>query len=427
MAVLNKLFVMHPELIEAAGHVYTESQAWVRACAARRIALGLFGHRDCDPAVAESLGARRIFALTPDILGRYMTAEERHGRQSPDIAPLTDFTLRADCTTLACEEAWTGEGDPPDLIAFPWADAGIMNGAASWLTSLPPDQRPKLLFNFVRPEPGWAADAERRTVHGDFSYFRFAARRLRALAGRQGLALTAVEGRLCRLIEDLAQVACPPAPLHQYYPDPMPRPVPGEDGRLRISFLGLDRDQKGGAVLGDVIAQICQVAPSARIFVQVSTRARADAISSRLGALRSNAEVLLHIGALATDAYFQRLIESDLTVQPYEAVAYALMPSGIFADAVAAGVPVVTPARTWMADRLVEGWCAGAMFHDPSAIAAAVEAAIERLPALKAQAGAKAAAWRQAQCLDAYIDHVLPRLGLKSPPAPKAARRRKSG
>ncbi len=67
------------------------------------------------------------------------------------------------------------------------------------------------------------------------------------------------------------------------------------------------------------------------------------------------------------------------------------------------------------------------MFHDPTAIAAAVAAAIERLPALKAHAGAKAAAWRQTQCLDAYIDHVLPRLGLESPSKPKAARRRKSG
>ncbi len=30
MAVLNKLLVMHPKLTEGAGHVYTQSQAWVR-------------------------------------------------------------------------------------------------------------------------------------------------------------------------------------------------------------------------------------------------------------------------------------------------------------------------------------------------------------------------------------------------------------
>ncbi|MBS0409855.1 MAG: glycosyltransferase [Proteobacteria bacterium] len=418
---MKKLFVIHPELVAAAGHVYTESQAWRRLCQARGITLRLFGHRDCDPNVVKELGVEPVFGLTDEIAGRYMSAAERLAPQPADVLALTDFTLRGECMKAACEAAWASEETPPDLLVFPWVDAALVDGIAAWLAGVKPERRPRMLLNFVRPEPGWTADAGRDLVNGDFSYFRFATRRLRALAHPGQVALTAVEPRLCRLVSELAQMDCHPAPLHQYYPDPAPQPAANPDGRVRIAFLGPDRPQKGGSQMADLIARICRIAPTARVFAQVTTRARADEIASAAAGVPTNAEIDLHIGGLSTEAYFQRLAETDLLVQPYEAAAYALMPSGIFADAAAVGVPVVTPGDTWMADRLTEGWSAGAIFHEAGsdAVIAAVYAALERLPTLQLNAVASTEAWRKAHSLEAYVETSLPLLDLTLPAAAK--------
>ena len=126
MTVLNKLFVIHPELVSAAGHVYTESQAWRRLCQARGVALRLFGHRDCDAKVAKELDVDRVFGLTDEIAGRYMSAAERQAPQPADVVALTDFTLRAACMKAACAAAWASDETPPDLLVFPWVDAALI-------------------------------------------------------------------------------------------------------------------------------------------------------------------------------------------------------------------------------------------------------------------------------------------------------------
>jgi len=427
MTVLKKLFVIHPELVEAAGHVYTESQAWRRLCQARGIHLRLFGHRDCAAKVADELGVERVFGLTDEIAGRYMTPAERLAPQPADVLALTDFTLRAECMKAACAAAWASEETPPDLVVFPWVDAALIDGIAGWLADVKPERRPKLLLNFVRPEPSWAADPSRSTVNGDFGYFRFATRRLRALTRPSDVALTAVDPRLCRIVAELALLDCQPTALHQYYPDPAPAPVANPDGRVRISFLGPDRVQKGGPLMAEVIASICRIVPQARVFAQVMTRARADEIAAAVNGVPTNAEIDLHVGSLTTEAYFRRLAETDVLVQPYQAAAYALMPSGVFADAAAVGIPVVTPGETWMADRLTEGWSAGAIFHQTGAQAVieALYAALERLPTLQLNAVASAEAWRKANALETFVEQSLPRLGLTLPVAaakPKPAK-----
>ncbi len=415
---LRKLFVMHPELVGETGHVFTESLAWNRACAERGVALGLFGHAECPPEVLDRVGGKPLFNIGPALIAQYMTVDEQRAPQPDDIATLTLFVLRSESVRQGCQQAWAQAaqaGELPDLVAFPWADATVMNGVAGWLAELAPDQRPKILFNFVRPELGWVADAQRTTVSGDFSYFRFAARRIRVLTVGSGVVLTAVEPRLCRLIQELAQLPCDPAPMHHYYPSPAP-PPPGlpADGRVRISIMGEDRRQKGGDILAEVVARACVTAPNAKIFVQIAERERAEALSRQVSAVPSNAEVSIHIGHLPTEDYFRHFLDSDLILQPYQPGAYALMPSGIFADAAALGVPVVAPERTWMADRLAEGWCGGVTFQDltPDNVSAALAQALAVLPALKAHAAKQAPAWRQAQSLDAYIDHVLPRFDL---------------
>ena len=83
--------------------------------------------------------------------------------------------------------------------------------------------------------------------------------------------------------------------------------------------------------------------------------------------------------------------------------------SGVFAEALGLGVPVVTAAETWSADRLAEGWGAGEVFdaYNAKAIQEAVSKALPQLSRLKTQAEAGAAAWRQAYSIGAHMDQML--------------------
>ena len=96
-------------------------------------------------------------------------------------------------------------------MIFPWGYQGLLNGVAEWLSEVPAAERPKVAFNIVRPEYDWYADAERRTVAGDFGYAR--RWRLRALIPPERLVITAVDPRLCRTLAMVCE-----APVHEIGP-----------------------------------------------------------------------------------------------------------------------------------------------------------------------------------------------------------------
>jgi glycosyltransferase involved in cell wall biosynthesis len=408
-----RLFVMHNQLLGRAAHPYTESLGWVRACADRSIELHQFGSARMPPEVAQETGAAPLFYESWEDLARYASREDSAGAPDPYSGVLEWFLRYTHVIARGCHEAWIGAPRKPDVVVFPWTDAGVANGAAEWLLSVGAKERPKVLFNVVRPEPTWRLDAQRDKASGDFSYFRLASRRLRNLTAADGLVFTAVDPRLARLLSHVTQTECLPAPLHQPYPDRdfLSRLTPRRSGdEIMIGVMGPLRDEKGLEQVADVITAVCGRHPAARFRLQVTSEKRAAAFVASLDVSGSADRVIVHIGSLERDAYFTQMLESDVILTPYVAQQYAMMPSGVFGEALALGLPVVTPQETWMSDRLAEGWGAGETFPanaSPEGIAEATTRAIEAREALRTRAMAGAAAWRRAQSLDAYIDHVL--------------------
>jgi glycosyltransferase involved in cell wall biosynthesis len=411
-----RLMVVHNRLVAPTGHTYTESLGWRRVCRERGIELSLYASRWATKAVLAETGAQPLFGVTLEQMSRFGGAND----QPPDdTAPLQRFLVTSFEIANGCRAAWRGGRDKSDAVLFPWADAAIINGVAEWLADLAPTERPRLVFNIVRPETTWAIDEQLRQVSGDFSWFRFACRRLRALTDPARLVFTAVEPRLCRLVSQLGGMECSPAPLHKFYPPKLDldrlRPV-ARTGEISIAAVGPDHTQeKGWALLPEVMGRVCG-ASDASFFVQVADRAGGEAMANALRAAGLPVRVSIQPGALPTEDYFRRLLTSDLILQPYNSSVYALMPSGVFADAVVCGAPVVAPAGTWIADRLAEGWGAGETFATPSsdAVAKAVLRAIGRIDDLRAKAAGQGEAWRRAHSLEAYVDHVMPRLGFAS-------------
>lgn len=414
----RKVFVMHNRLRTGVGHAYTESLGWRRLCRERGIALDLFASRWADQQVLTDTGAQALFGFTAETARRFMNDDEARLPALAELAPLQDFMLASFEIAEGCRTAWAAALQPPDAVIFPWASAGLLNGVAEWLGEVEPAARPGLVFNMPRPEPSWRMSDDRREVRGDFSWFYFACRRLRNLARPGGLVFTAVAPRLATLISKAGEVDCRPAPLHNFYPSepdlaalrPAARPE-----RLSISALGPSHTfEKGWDLLPEIIGHVCAARPDADFFMQAESREQGEALSAALHAVGAPVRASILPGALSTEDYFRRLMSSDLVLLPYDSPVYGLMPSGIFADAVVCGTPVVAPAGTWISDRLDEGWGAGVTFAPPTpaAIAGATLAAIDRLGELRARAAGQGDAWRRAHSLEAYMDHIMARLDL---------------
>ena len=413
-----RFFVMHCQLSGPGGHPYTESLAWRRICRERDIDLDIFAGLWADYQVLADTGARPLFGLTAEIVARFVSLEEASAPAARELAPLHDFMMVSFDTAKGCREAWAAASEKPDVVIFPWATAARLNGVADWLADIEPAARPRLVFNILRPERSWRIDEDRHEVSGDFSWFAFACRRLRSLARPNGLVFTAVEPRLSQLVSRVGGVDCRPAPLHKFYPTDAElaslRPHARQAG-VNIGALGSSHTyEKGWDLLPEIMGVVCAARPDAAFFAQVEDRAHGEALSAALHAAGAPVRVTLQPGPLSTDDYFRRFLASDLVLQPYDNPVYALMPSGIFADAVVCGAPVVAPAGTWISDRLDEGWGAGVTFAPPTAaaIAEATVKAIDRLEALRAKAAGQGEAWRKAHSLEAYVDHIMARLDL---------------
>jgi glycosyltransferase involved in cell wall biosynthesis len=111
-------------------------------------------------------------------------------------------------------------------------------------------------------------------------------------------------------------------------------------------------------------------------------------------------------GALARQEYLHLLAESDVLLLPYGRLPYRQRGSGILAEAVAAGIPVVVPDGTWAAEQVEQGKAAGVVYagDGPEPIAAALGRCAEEIEPLRARARACAAAWMRTCSIQAFLD-----------------------
>jgi hypothetical protein len=152
-----------------------------------------------------------------------------------------------------------------------------------------------------------------------------------------------------------------------------------------VGFVGEYRQEKGGAVLPDVIARFRAARPDRRFFLQVQNATQAAAVSERIGHLDG---LDIHTGQLSHRAYVSRLETLEILLLPY------------------------MPDKTWMADQLAAGKGAGVTFKDHTAesIAAALVAANDTRAVLQAEAATRRDAWRAVECVDALLDRIIERV-----------------
>jgi len=166
---------------------------------------------------------------------------------------------------------------------------------------------------------------------------------------------------------------------------------------LRIVSLGDARTEKGFALLGEAIAHLRAASriSEAEFIVQANIQAPAYAhLDEARARMRGLPGVTLIERALSQREYEELLGGADLVVLPYDQGVYRARTSGPFAEALAAGIPVVCTADTWMSDQLsTYGGGEQCRSGDPDSLAQAIERAVTGLPALTELAERRRDAW----------------------------------
>ena len=119
-------------------------------------------------------------------------------------------------------------------------------------------------------------------------------------------------------------------------------------------------------------------------------------------------------GSLRTAEYHKLFAKASIVLLPYEPERYAYGTSGVFAEAMAAGKPVITTSNTWMTDeaKRLGGVVHGLERHDSQSLLKAIETMLPNIETLQAEAQRAAARWSAEHNEQKLLECLLTGAGL---------------
>lgn len=144
---------------------------------------------------------------------------------------------------------------------------------------------------------------------------------------------------------------------------PIPAVAPPSYERLRVLYLGDARLEKGFQHLPGIVRSLTEADVGRRQRFEFYFQAHGSGVREPREITAARAEltclkdrgVTLISTALAPAKYLELLASGHIVVLPYDAQAYRARSSGVFAESLAAGLPLVVPAGSWMARQLPNG------------------------------------------------------------------------
>ncbi len=283
---------------------------------------------------------------------------------------------------------------PDDHVFIPTPDAALFAGLLMHLRQTAPagGSPGGPVWHFVLrrdlDETGPLAREIRHTIHllADLSSQEAEGWRLR---------LYADTARLCRQYRarfpllDFSELPIPVRDMNAY-------PHRDSDGYINIVMLGSARREKGFHHLGEVIEPLRRARDRgirARLVVQTNPNLIGGdpGIAATTNLLRrAPSELVTCIdGPLTPELYAGFLTAASIVLLPYDPALYLGRSSGIFAEALALGKPVIVPDSGWMAADH------GVTFAYPDGLGGAVAQALAAYDDLRAGAQSRSARWSQ--------------------------------
>jgi len=184
----------------------------------------------------------------------------------------------------------------------------------------------------------------------------------------------------------------------------------GGAGPIRLTYAGDARVNKGFHLLPYLFEHLEPLRRTEAVAGEVQANVRNDGeweVKTAVRRLRrAGVELVDH--ELSSGDYYALLDRAGIVLLPYTLDYYHAQTSGIFAEAVARGKPVVVPRGSWMAEQLGT-FGAGTTFpaEDRQGLLEAVLSGIQCYDQLRAQAVARSRAWTGHHNPRAFVDTIL--------------------
>jgi glycosyltransferase involved in cell wall biosynthesis len=221
---------------------------------------------------------------------------------------------------------------------------------------------------------------------------------------------------LAEELSDLLGTRVAVAPLPLEYGDPGLDSSARPDPQLpRVAVLGGTRREKGSHLLPEII-RACRSQVQVEFLVELANDTLTAEEAEKLARIAEEPHVHVIRDPMTMPEYNAAIKSADIGLFPYEIIPYRKRTSGVFAEAVAYGKPVVAPRGTWMAEQIAAGRAAGTIFEElqPDAIARAIARCVAELQPLQQSAQALSIEWRKKVCLSAFVDFMEEQIALRS-------------
>lgn len=183
--------------------------------------------------------------------------------------------------------------------------------------------------------------------------------------------------------------------------------VSSESG-TRLVYRGDARINKGYHLLGGLFSSLRGELAEGKIVgeIQSNLRSNSEALAQcAKNTLKQLPNIVLHDHPLTSDQYAGLLNRADIVLAPYTIDYYHSQTSGVVAEAIAAGKPLIVPRGTWGC-REIERYGGGGVSFCPSdgqSLLEATRAAVANLPELKAKAQRVAATYAAFHNYDSFF------------------------
>ncbi len=408
-----ELIFLDPGLIGKGGHSYNLAKIIGETLSRRNIPHRVFGMRALDPPIAAELGATPHFSrslyecaeLSPLAQGLQRLAAVlrlRDGLSSPHSEPRTwkliNEAFEDDLARLP-QEIW----DPANVVALPAITQNQLAGLVRFLRAKRRRAIAPVVCHLMFP-PTYVPWAQVSRLGAN--YYRQAFALAEEMTGRS-LFFTTENKAMQALFRREFGVSTKILPLP--FGAPLAARERPHDGKVRLGFLGDSRCDKGFHLLPEAIA-LCQAATSdAEFLVQIHHGGWEQRAVAAERALRTFRGVRLAEGVLTAGGYQDLMREADIMLLPYDPQIFGLRGSGVFTEAVAAGLPLIASEGTFAAASIESEDAEGEIFapYTGEALAGAILRLLARLASAQAQAKARALAFARAHSGEAFADVLL--------------------